>query len=93
MGLRDSTTLVPKSLKRPHYVHRHEEFCLFPEDAHHVYKAVQNDQPVAPIQLEVEHAVDSSACDSQDSVEPDTNPYEAALTREVDFQLSQDPMN
>ena len=49
MGLSDSTTLVPKSLKRPQYVYRHEEFCLSPEAAQHLYKAVQNNQPIAPI--------------------------------------------
>ena len=73
--------MVPKSSKRPQYVHRHEEFCLSPEAAQHVYQAVQNDQPATPIQIKAEHAIDSPACDSQDSVEPDTNPSEAALTR------------
>ena len=49
MGLKDSTTLVPKSLKGPQYVHRHEKFCLYPEAAQHVYQVIENNHPVVPI--------------------------------------------
>ena len=86
MRLKDSSTLVLKSLKRPQYVNRQEDFVC-PQKLANMYKAVQNNQPVA------EHAIDSPACDSQDSVEPNTNLYEAAWIREVDFQLSQDSIN
>ena len=82
MGLRASNTLVPESSKRPQYVCRHEELCLSPEAAQHVYKAAQNNQPVTSILIEAEHAIDLPAS---------TNPYEVALTREVDFSFFRIP--
>ena len=66
---------------------------MSPEAAQHVYKAVKNNQPVAAIRIEAECAIYSPACNSQDSVEHDKIQYEVALTREVDFQLSQDLIN
>ena len=55
--------------------------CLSPETAQHVYQAVKNNQPVAPMYIKAQHDIDSHLFNSEDSVETDPNPYEAELTR------------
>ena len=66
--------------------------CLFSEAAQHANQAVQNKQPVVPMHIKAQHDIDSHSWGFQDSVETDSNPYEAALTREVKCHVSQDPM-
>ena len=59
MELRDSTILVPKRLKKPQYIHKHDKVCLSSEAVQHVYQAVQNNQPVVPIHIKAKCNIDS----------------------------------
>ncbi len=90
MGLRDSTTSAPQMFEKPRYIEKYDELCLSSKEAKHVYKQLEKGKIVTPLAIIAE---------KQSTVESNTqlnncivnNPYEKALTEEVDFKLSDNP--
>ena len=91
MGLKDSTTLAPKMFEKPKFVYRHKEICLSSNEAKHVYKAIERGEHVTPMAINPE----SNQVDAHNHGDSDitreaafpVNPYETALTQDVDFRL------
>ncbi len=90
MGLRDSTTLAPQMFEKPRYVEKYEELCLSAQEVKHVYKKVENGEIVTPLAIVADQQKNPEHKAHLSNTFED-NPFEKALTEEVDFQLSTNP--
>ena len=97
MGFKQSTSSETPINKSPRMADNHENICISNNAAQHVYAALEANTTVNPFWNHAEH----SAHDTHKSVlgasgdsltEQDANPYQAALHKNLDFRLTQDPM-
>ena len=78
-----STPSTPSDYQTPQYIPNHEKICLTKEEAEYVYQSVKNGIQVKPVHID--RKVDKS-------VDVSVNPYEEALTQEVDGHLHVEPL-
>ena len=94
MGLRDSTTLAPQMFEKAQYVQNFKEICLSLEQTQHVYRALERGEHVTPLSIVTQAQHDQAAnksCNNTESSQDEHNPYEAALTQDIDFQCRLGP--
>ena len=77
-----STPITPTDFQTPQYIPNHEKIYLTKEETEYVYSSVRNGIQVKPIHID--RAVDRS-------VDVSVNPYEEALTQELDGHLHEEP--
>ena len=80
--LRTSTSSTPTDFQTPQYIPNHEKVCLTKEETEYVYRSVKNGTQVKPVHIDkiVDKIVDVSV-----------NPYQEALTQELDSHLHEEP--
>ena len=77
-----STSSAPINFKTPQYIPNHEKICLTKEETEYVYRSVKNGTQVKPVHID--NAVDKN-------VDVSVNPYQEALTQELDSYLHEEP--
>ena len=77
-----STPSTPSDFQTPQYIPNHEKICLTKDEAEYVYWSVKNGTQVKPVHI-------SKTVDK--SVDVSVNPYNKALTQEVDGHLHEEP--
>ena len=77
-----STSSTPADFQTPQYIPNHEKVCLTKEETEYVYRSVKNGTQVKPVHIDkmVDKIVDVSV-----------NPYQEALTQELDSNLHEEP--
>ena len=76
-----STLSTPSDFQTPQYIPNHENICLTREEAEYVYQSVKNGTQVKPVHISRKRGK---------SVDVSVNPYEEALTQEVDGHLHEE---
>ena len=76
-----STPLTPTDFQSPQYIPNYEKICLTKEETEYVYSSVKNGTQVKPVHI-------SKTVDR--SVDVSVNPYQEALTQEVDGHLHEE---
>ena len=77
-----STFSTPSDFQTPQYIPNHEKVCLTKEETEYVYRSVKSGTQGKPVHIDklVDKIVDVSA-----------NPYQEALTQELDSHLHEEP--
>ena len=77
-----STSSTPSDFQTPQYIPNHEKVCLTKEETEYVYRSVKNGTQVKPVHIDkmLDKIVDVSV-----------NPYQEALTQELDSNLHEEP--
>ena len=77
-----STSSAPINFKTPQYIPNYEKICLTKEETEYVYRSVKNGTQVKPVHID--NAVDKN-------VDVSVNPYQEALTQELDSCWHEEP--